>query len=158
MRGSCCQPVPGERIIGITYRGEGVVLHAADCLSLTAVEDAPERWIDTRWTAGRHPPIHAVTLHLTIANTAGVLGRVCTAIGRQGANISDLAFADTKPDFYRIRADVEVSDAAHLHRVFSALAAEDDVAELRRHRGAASQAGAPGLPESPGAAMPRGDV
>ncbi len=158
VRGTCCQPVPGERIIGITYRGEGVVLHAADCLSLTAVEDAPERWIDTRWTAGRHPPIHAVTLHLTIANTAGVLGRVCTAIGRQGANISDLAFADTKPDFYRIRADVEVSDAAHLHRVFSALAAEDDVAELRRHRGAASPAGAPGLPESPGAAMPRGDV
>ena len=172
VRGSCCQPVPGERIIGITSRGEGVVLHAADCAALMGLEDAPERWVDTRWTPGRHPAIHAVTLELAIANTAGVLGRVCTAIGRQGANIADLAFTDTKPDFYRISVAVEVSDAAHLHRVMSALSAEEDVAEMRRHRRVATgRDGGPGqggrdaagdaprpLPGAPGAAMSQGDV
>ena len=166
VRGTCCGPVPGERIIGITFRGEGVVLHAADCPALMAFEDAPERWVDTRWTPGRHPPIHPVTLDLTIANTAGVLGRVCTAIGGQGANIADLAFTDAKPDFYRIRVQVEVSDAAHLHRVTTALSAEDDVAEMRRRRGEAhgqdgprgSGRARPGLPDSPRAAMSGGDV
>ena len=133
-RAPCCQPLPGERIVGITYRGRGVVVHAIDCANLSNYEDQPERWLDLHWQPGQHAPIYTVSLDLTIGNDAGVLGRICTLIGEQKANISDLVFLDRKPDFYRLLIDVDLRDATHLHRLVSVLEAESDVAAITRHR------------------------
>jgi len=133
-RAQCCQPVPGERIVGITYRGQGVVVHAIDCRALEEFEAQTARWVDLRWHAGRHAPVYTVTLDATISNDAGVLGRLCTLIGEQKANISDLRFTDRKPDFYRLIIDVDLRDVEHLHMVMTALEAETDVAQIERHR------------------------
>ena len=133
-RAQCCQPVPGERIVGITYRGLGVVVHAIDCPALEEFEEQPQRWVDLRWHAGRHAPVYMITLDLTISNDAGVLGRICTLIGEQKANISDLRFTDRKPDFYRLIMDVDLRDVEHLHMVMTALEAETDVAQISRYR------------------------
>ncbi len=133
-RAKCCQPLPGERIVGITQRGQGVIVHAIDCEALANFEDQPNRWLDLHWHAGKHPPIHSATLNLTIGNDAGVLGRICTLIGEQKANISDMQFVDRKPDFYRFLVDVDLRDAEHLHSVMSALEAESDVAAIERYR------------------------
>ncbi len=133
-RAPCCQPVPGERIVGITYRGQGVVIHAIDCPALEELEEQPNRWVDLQWHAGRHAAVNTVGLELTISNDAGVLGRICTLIGEQKANISDLKFIDKKPDFYRVMFDVDLRDVEHLHKVMTALEAETDVAQVSRLR------------------------
>ena len=138
-RAPCCQPVPGERIVGITYRGKGVVAHAIDCEALAGFEAQPERWIDLHWQEGKHRAVHGVSLNVTISNAAGVLGRVCTLIGEQGANISDLTFLDRKPDFFRIFTEIEVSDVEHLHRILTVLSAESDVAQVSRVRDPTAQ-------------------
>ncbi|WP_111733178.1 RelA/SpoT family protein [Roseovarius amoyensis] len=140
-RARCCQPLPGERIVGITFRGKGVVVHAIDCASLSQYEDQPARWLDLQWHAGKHPAAYDVTLDVTIGNDAGVLGRICTLIGEQKANISDLTFVDRKPDFYRLLIDVELRDAEHLHGIISALDAESDVASVERYRDPARAGG-----------------
>ena len=133
-RAACCQPVPGERIVGISYRGKGVVVHAIDCSVLTEFEDQNQRWVDLHWHSGNHPAAHSVSLRITISNDAGVLGRICTLIGEQKANIADLLFLDRKPDFYRILIDVDLRDVEHLHTVMTALEADSDVAVLERYR------------------------
>ena len=133
-RATCCQPVPGERIVGIAYRGKGVLIHAIDCETLAELEENSSRWVDLHWQEGRHPPVHSVSLDMTIANDSGVLGRICTLIGEQRANISDLVFIDRKPDYYRLIVDVELRDTGHLHAVMLALEADSDVASLSRHR------------------------
>ncbi len=133
-RAKCCQPIPGERIVGITFRGKGVVIHAIDCPALEEYEDQPRRWIDLRWHQGTHQPVYDVSLELTISNDAGVLGRLCTQIGEQHANIVDLNFIDRKPDFYRLIVDAELRDMEHLHAVMLALEADSDVAAIERHR------------------------
>ncbi|HAG26095.1 MAG: bifunctional (p)ppGpp synthetase/guanosine-3',5'-bis(diphosphate) 3'-pyrophosphohydrolase [Paracoccaceae bacterium] len=133
-RPKCCQAVPGERIVGITYRGKGVVVHTIDCPALQEFEQQPNRWIDLNWEPGRHAPVHTVTLEITIANDAGVLGRICTLIGVQKSNISNLVFADRKPDFYRLLIDVDLRDVEHLHTVMTVLEAEIDVAHIGRYR------------------------
>ena len=130
----CCQPVPGERIIGITYRGQGVVVHAINCEALVDYEDQPDRWIDLHWQEGTHTSDHTVTLDLTITNDAGVLGSICTLIGEQEANISDLRFIDRKPDYFRLLVDVDLRDHQHLHRIVTALTADSNVSSLERHR------------------------
>lgn len=133
-RASCCQPLPGERIIGITFRGKGVVVHAIDCDTLSHYEDQPERWIDLNWHSGTHPAAYGATLELTIGNDAGVLGRICTLIGEKKANISNLEFIDRKPDYYRLLVDVELRDAEQLHSLMLSLEADSDVAAVERLR------------------------
>ena len=133
-RAQCCQPVPGERIVGITYLGRGPIVHAIDCPALAAFDDSPERWIDLHWTEGRHAPIHNVTIDVTISNQKGVLGRICTLIGEQNANISDLNFIDRKLDYFRLLIDVDARNAEHLHAVMMAVELDSDVASLQRSR------------------------
>ncbi|HDZ53185.1 MAG: bifunctional (p)ppGpp synthetase/guanosine-3',5'-bis(diphosphate) 3'-pyrophosphohydrolase [Sulfitobacter litoralis] len=133
-RSPCCQALPGERIVGITFRGQGVKIHTIDCERLSHYEDQPERWLDLRWHDGPHPAIYGATLELTIGNGAGVLGRICTLIGQSSANIADLEFLDRKPDFFRLLIYVELRDIAHLHSLIPMLEAESEVAEISRYR------------------------
>ncbi|MEO8245255.1 MAG: RelA/SpoT family protein, partial [bacterium] len=133
-RAQCCQPVPGERIVGITYPGRGVIVHAIDCRALEEFEEQPNRWVDLYWQSGRHPAVYTVSLDVAISNDAGVLGRICTVIGDQKANISDLVFKERKPDYYRLMIEVDLRDVEHLHMVMTALEAETDVAQVARVR------------------------
>ena len=133
-RALCCQPLPGERIVGVTFKGRGVVVHAIDCDRMSAYEDQPERWLDLHWHDGSHPAVYGATLDVTLNNDAGTLGRICTLIGEAQANISDLQFVDRKPDFYRLLIYVELRDVAHLHSLMLTLEAESDVAEISRYR------------------------
>ena len=133
-RAACCEPLPGERIVGITYRGKGVVVHTIDCDMLSQYEDQPGRWVDLHWHGGTHPAAYGTTLELTIGNDAGVLGRICTLIGEKKANISDLVFVDRKPDFYRLLVTVELRDVEQLHSLMLMLEAENDVAAVERFR------------------------
>ena len=135
-RASCCEPLPGERIVGITSRGQGVIVHAINCDALVDFEDQPERWVDLHWHSGTHEAIYGVTLDLTIGNDAGVLGRICTLIGEKKANISDLEFVDRKPDFYRLLVRVDLGDVEQLHSLMVMLEAESEVASIERLRGA----------------------
>ncbi|NNU81557.1 bifunctional (p)ppGpp synthetase/guanosine-3',5'-bis(diphosphate) 3'-pyrophosphohydrolase [Halovulum dunhuangense] len=131
----CCQPLPGERIVGIAVKGQGVQVHAIDCATLAALEDEADRWIDLAWTPTASRTPHIACIEVVIANDAGVLGRICTLIGEQHANISDIVFTDRKPDFYRVVIDLEVRDIQHLHNVQTALEADSDVTEVKRFRG-----------------------
>jgi GTP pyrophosphokinase/guanosine-3',5'-bis(diphosphate) 3'-pyrophosphohydrolase len=139
----CCNPIPGERIVGIAVRGKGVVIHAIDCAELGAFEDASDRWIDLRWADGRAHADHLARAEVTMANDAGVLGRICTLIGEQRANITNIVFTERKPDFFRMVIDIEVRDMEHLTHVLTAIDADSDVANVRRFRQAPAEGKAP---------------
>jgi GTP diphosphokinase / guanosine-3',5'-bis(diphosphate) 3'-diphosphatase len=130
----CCSPIPGERIVGIAVRGKGVMIHAIDCAELVTYEEQPDRWIDLRWADSHVTPDHDVKIELVMANDTGVLGRICTLIGEQRANITNIQFTDRKPDYYRMLVDIEVRDMEHLTHVLTAIDADSDIAEVRRHR------------------------
>ena len=135
----CCDPIPGERIVGIAVRGKGVTVHAIDCEALIEFEDEPERWLDLRWAEGTATADHTARIELTLANDAGALGRICTLIGEQRANITDIAFTERKPDFFRMVIDTEVRDMEHLSNVLTAIDADSDVAQVRRFRRGATR-------------------
>ena len=133
-RASCCQPLPDERIVGISMRGRGVVVHTIDCEQLINLEDRADDWLDLRWHDGSHAAVYTATLRMTIGNGAGVLGRVCSLIGETGANISDLQFMDRKPDYFLLLIDVDLRDVLHLHTLMGALNAQEEVAAIERYR------------------------
>ncbi len=131
----CCHPLPGERIVGIATRGKGVQVHMVQCDELVAYEDQPERWIDLQWSDGSRSESHKAWVDVIMQNSAGVLGRICTLIGEQKSNISDLHFTDRKPDYYRMLFEIEVRDVEHLYHVMTAVEADSNVAHVERSQG-----------------------
>lgn len=131
----CCRPLPGERIVGITQRGYGVDVHAIACNALLAFEDAPERWVDLSWAPEAEQGRYGARIEVTLANDAGVLGRICSLIGEAGANISDLGIGDRKPDFYTIWIDLEVTGLPHFLRIQTDIETDAAVASTRRLQG-----------------------
>jgi (p)ppGpp synthase/HD superfamily hydrolase len=130
----CCQPVPGERIVGVVLKGKGIDIHAIDCNSLENFDQKSISWIDLSWPRGEVKMAYPSTLMLTMVNGAGVLGRICTLVGDMGANIIDMVFLERKHDFYSIRIELHVSDVQHLLNIITSIEADTDIAEVVRFR------------------------
>jgi len=129
----CCHPLPGDRIVGILVPGSGLAVHTIDCDMLEREHDHPERWHDLSWDAeaGERVP-HVARIHTVLTNEPGSLGTLCSVIGRQGGNISNLKITDRNIDFFEFDVDVEVSDVKHLNSIIAALNATSAVTSVNR--------------------------
>jgi guanosine-3',5'-bis(diphosphate) 3'-pyrophosphohydrolase len=129
---TCCWPIPGDRIIGLSRRG-GVVVHAISCPLLAEFEDDLEQWHDLTWDAeASKKSTNVARIDLTLANQPGTLGTVCTLVGEQQANIDNLGVTLRKPDFFLMSVDVEVRDVKHLSDILTALRAQSFVNQVER--------------------------
>jgi GTP pyrophosphokinase/guanosine-3',5'-bis(diphosphate) 3'-pyrophosphohydrolase len=135
--GSCCSPVPGDRIVGIlSGDGEGLTVHAIDCERLAEFEDAEELWRDLQWTPeAERNTVARARLTATIKNAPGVLGQACTIIGEAGGNIMNLRMHHRQQDFFDVDFDIDVKDARHLTHIAAALRANPSVETVDRAKG-----------------------
>ena len=83
--GQCCQPLPGERILGFITRGRGVTVHTYDCPKV--LETDPQRRVDVEWENAEATP-RAVRLEVTCEDRPGLLAAMSQAISSAGVNIS----------------------------------------------------------------------
>ena len=90
--------------------------------------------MEVRWPSSTNKPVHSTSIEVTMVNSVGVLGRICTLIGEQGANISDLTFVMRKPDFYKTVFELTVRDLKHLHNIITSIQVDMDVSEASRFR------------------------
>jgi len=133
----CCHPLPGDRIVGIVSTGRGVTIHTIDCDNLRPLADSPERWLDLAWE-DEHDSEEAPyvgRLHAIIDNTPGSLGDICTLIGKQAGNISNMKFVHRSVDIFEVLLDIEVADVRHLSNIMAALRASPKVSAVDRARG-----------------------
>jgi (p)ppGpp synthase/HD superfamily hydrolase len=129
---TCCWPIPGDRIIGLSRRG-GVMVHAISCPLLAEFENDLEHWHDLSWDPeASKTAANVARIDLTLANQPGTLGTVCTLIGEQHANIDNLGVTLRKPDFFLMSVDLEVRDVKHLSDILTALRAQSFVNQVER--------------------------
>ena len=83
----CCNPVPGDRILGYITRGRGLTIHAVDCPNLEALDYDRERLVEVEWDSAT-PSTHAVKVSVMAVDKTGVLANVSSAIAECHANIS----------------------------------------------------------------------
>jgi len=149
---TCCWPIPGDRIIGLSRRG-GVIVHAISCPMLAEFEDDLERWHDLTWDAeASKKAINVARIDVTLANQPGSLGKVCSLAGELQANIDNVGVTTRKPDFFRMTVDLEVRDVKHLSDILTMLRAQSFVSQVERaitppaHSGPARPEDQPRLP------------
>lgn len=134
--GTCCNPVPGDRIVGILEPEKGLVVHTIDCKRLAEFEDREDLWRDLSWTSeAERETISQARLTATITDAPGVLGQACTIVGEAGGNIVGLVMNHRHSDFFDVVMDVEVKDAKHLTHIAAALRACPNVETVERARG-----------------------
>ncbi len=125
----CCNPVPGDEVIGYITRGRGITVHRVDCPNLKTLD--PDRRIEVRWenTDGATYPARVAVVAV---DRKGMLASISSAISASEANILE-AEVKTTPDRRAIfNFLLEVSDKAHLDRIFAHVKQVDGVIRVER--------------------------
>ena len=125
--------VPGDRIVGIMKRGEGITIYPIQSPSLTAYDDQPDRWIDVRWDiADDRGERFPARIAVTAINAPGSLAEIAQVIAANDANIHSLSMVRPAPDFTEMVIDLEVWDLKHLNRLIAQLKASSAVSQAKR--------------------------
>ena len=127
--GKCCQPVPGDPIVGYITRGYGVTVHRANCVN--ALKMSPERQIEVAWTE-ETSETYPVKILIVSYDRVGLLADIATSISKNEANILSLN-THTKPNkTVESYLTLAVAGTGHLDRVVSSLRKISLVQEVRR--------------------------
>jgi len=129
----CCQPVPGEDIVGFITRGRGVTIHHASCaLAIDMTNKSPERRIDVSWDSGREQAF-VVQLNLVVEDRKGMLRDITQAIADSNTNMrgAEIHSGDTTATGKFL---VEVSNLSHLNRIMDKVKKVPGVIEIQRSR------------------------
>ena len=108
----CCNPLPGDRIVGFITTGRGVSVHKADCVNLLSSD--PQRWIEVSW-AGLMDKHYKVGIHVSAENRRGIFAEVSAAISSDNANIVEVSAHVTPADTADLTITLEVENLDHLH-------------------------------------------
>src|SRR5262245_47169739 len=131
---TCCRPIPGDAIVGSIKKGQGLVVHADDCVSIVrSRKKEPEQWIDVEWDP-RTTRLFQAAINVTVENQRGVLAKVASAIAEAGSNIDSIAMEDDRAVFTTMHFVLEVANRQHLARVMRELRRLPDVEKIVRPR------------------------
>jgi RelA/SpoT family (p)ppGpp synthetase len=131
--GTCCHPVPGDRIVGLRRPDASIEVHAIDCRTLAELaerSDSETDWIDVQW--GNKTEGATARISVEVKNEPGALGVLATIIGRHKANIINLRLDTRDTQFHTNVIDVEVHDARQLMHLLAGLRAADAVNAAER--------------------------
>jgi guanosine-3',5'-bis(diphosphate) 3'-pyrophosphohydrolase len=114
----CCNPVPGDKVVGFITRGRGVTIHSADCQN--AMDDDPNRKVEVEWDS-RKEYIYPVRIRISSEDKKGLLAEISNSFSSNEANIKN-AKVETTDDKKAVSTfEVEIRDLNHLKKVIKAL-------------------------------------
>ena len=126
----CCQPVPGDPVVGYVTRGRGVSIHRADCPNLLLLVHEPERRLEIDWQEAQGERF-VVRLALDGNDRRGLYADVAAAVSSTGTDIKsmDLRSTDGRTSGSML---VEVENLAHLEKIMRATRKVKGITEVAR--------------------------
>jgi GTP diphosphokinase / guanosine-3',5'-bis(diphosphate) 3'-diphosphatase len=114
-RAKCCNPIPGDEIVGYITRGRGVAVHTRLCPNVQNLMYQTERRIAVEWGGGSEATF-PVQLSIRAKDRAGLLAEITTVISGAGSNIRSL---ESRPDKLnaRVDANLEIADKRQLETI-----------------------------------------
>ncbi len=127
--GKCCQPVPGDLIIGYITRGYGVTVHRTNCTN--ALRMSPERQIEVEWNQ-EASETYPVKIQIISHDRVGLLADVVGNISKFGANILNASSETRENKMVDSYFTIGVEDTNHLDKILSAVRKVKLVQDARR--------------------------
>lgn len=128
----CCNPVPGDEIIGYITKGRGVSIHRKDCTNVKDLLSEEERIIDVEWYKEEKQGSYNVDIEVLSNDRTGLLGDIVREITGQKINIMAVNTKTDKDRIATIDITVEVKDIEQLNKVLKAIRKVDSVYEVNR--------------------------
>ena len=126
----CCQPVPGDPVVGYVTQGRGISIHRNDCPNLLTLSGDAERRVEIDWREVEGETF-VVTLGVSGEDRRGLYADICEAISGTGTNIRSAELA-SKDGVVFGSVLVEVENHNHLHKVLKAVRKVKGVTEIAR--------------------------
>ncbi len=131
---TCCRPIPGDAIVGSMKKGQGLVVHNAECRHIErSRKNEPDQWIDVEWDAAGSR-LYQSAIKVMVTNQRGVLAKVASEIADSGSNIDSISMEEDRTVYTNMLLILEVSNRQHLARVMRALRRLPDVKKISRVR------------------------
>lgn len=129
----CCQPIPGDSIMGFITQGRGVSIHRTNCEQLkTLIKLYPERLIEAQWS-DNYSTGFCITVCIEANDRAGLLRDITTIIANEKINVLGVrSRSNTYEQFARIDIDMEAYNIDDLTRMLTKLNQLPDVIKARR--------------------------
>ena len=126
----CCQPVPGDPVVGYVTQGRGISIHRNDCPNLLTLSGDEERRVEIDWREVEGETF-VVRLAVSGEDRRGLYADICEAISGTGTNIRSAELA-SKDGVVFGSVLVEVENHTHLHKVLKAVRKVKGVTEIAR--------------------------
>ena len=126
---NCCQPIPGDPIIGYITRGKGVTIHRADCPYLSRTESF--RQIPAEWDGHQHQ-LYPANIQVVTVDKPGLLADITSALKTADVNVVRASVETTADRRGVATFTIQVADQHHLERVFAAIKRLKEVISVRR--------------------------
>jgi GTP pyrophosphokinase len=131
--GMCCNPIPGQEIVGYVTRGRGVTIHRATCPNLAhMIKKDPARVVEVSWgqAAERTHPVH---IRVQAYDRSGLLRDIANLLAGERINMLDAhATTGNKGHLAQVEATLQIKDAEQLSRVLARIERLPNVTEVRR--------------------------
>ncbi len=130
----CCNPLPGDNIIGFITRGHGVSIHKRDCTNVPKdISNCaePARWVNAYWNQNVKEDYKA-TLQLTCLSRVGLMADVAMQVANMRVNITSISTHDMKDGRAIVELTVNVSGIDHLKNLISRIEKVDGVLSVER--------------------------
>ncbi|MBN2332897.1 MAG: bifunctional (p)ppGpp synthetase/guanosine-3',5'-bis(diphosphate) 3'-pyrophosphohydrolase [Deltaproteobacteria bacterium] len=125
----CCNPLPGDRVIGFITRGRGVTIHRPDCKHV--LKSDPERQIEVSWDL-KQQATHRIKIRVLCEDRKGMLAELSAAISSEEANITDVRVTTNIDRHAVIVFETGVTDLKHLRKVIGSVEQVKGVIEVHR--------------------------
>ncbi len=129
---TCCYPLPGDPIIGLSSKGKGIVIHQEHCAKVKDVH-LIDKVIHVKWEDDLNREF-AVEIQLDVENTPGVLAKIAKVIAESNSNISNLSMEEKDGVFISMYFVITVRNRAHLARVIRRLKSLDAINHITRNK------------------------
>jgi len=128
---NCCQPIPGDDIMGYHTAGKGIVVHRLDCPNLAELRKTPDRWVPIGWDTSVVGD-YDTALVVAVENGTGVLAQLAASIAQSKSNIDRVDYLDRDVNAAVLCFNIQVSDRNHLAEVMRRLRRLSVVQSVRR--------------------------
>ncbi|WP_113927433.1 bifunctional (p)ppGpp synthetase/guanosine-3',5'-bis(diphosphate) 3'-pyrophosphohydrolase [Bacillus sp. P14.5] len=128
----CCNPVPGDEIIGFITKGRGVSVHRSDCTNVSA-DNAEQRLIPVEWESDfPNRKEYNVDIEISGFDRRGLLNEVLQAVNETKTNISAVSGKSDRNKMATINMSISIQNISHLHRVVERIKQISDIYAVRR--------------------------
>ena len=130
----CCNPIPGDAILGIINTGTGVTIHSQSCRNLRSLVLIPQRVLDVCWKAQHEVGDESYLSRIKVVsvNKFGSLAVISSIIANNNVNIRNIATTNRDHEYFEILVDLEVKNVDHLEKILSALRISKKIVEVVR--------------------------